>query len=473
MAIPSTTEADCRPNARVIVGDTEVPFVSSDEGDGGVEIQMRKTGPSDLMRFSDIHVPFEWKGYDIISEITTPTQDSDPTDTRSFGNAPVRIDVLDEWVDRYVTAHQGPIASAGPSQLDGCFRLHVTDWANYLDQISAKREFKDPKIATAFGYVRDRAINEHDGIPEMGVQLFNVPEGANLQEPYFNQEEGEDPTVEENPYNDYEDGKIVPPAAASFNEYQHSLVDVVNWMCDYRDARWYVEYDPREEIPKISFDPNPTSPSLEGFGFDETPQEESQSSQSFNPDPNSPSIESGIGGREEDNVDEDGIKMPCRVITNNALFQISPQHTLGVHGQKLSEDGQKKMPRVIVEHNDLADRAGINHSPTFEKVSSKSLNECEQEAKSRLKRTIDDAAGGEVVTLPFGFARPYATIDARPTCSGRIDRDVDKVTYEIEEVVHSFAAPTQQHDGSKTILRCGIEVSSDDLHIRESRKVSI
>jgi len=141
MAIESTTEAGCRPDARVIVGETEVPWVSGLDGSGGVETQMRKTGPSDLMRFTDITIPFEWYGDDVISEITTPTQDNDPWDLRSFGNALVRIDVLDTATDQYIPIHHGPIVSAGPSQLDGCFRLHVTDWANYFEEIGVLQIF--------------------------------------------------------------------------------------------------------------------------------------------------------------------------------------------------------------------------------------------------------------------------------------------------------------------------------------------
>ena len=89
---------------------------------------------------------------------------------------------------------------------------------------------------------------------------------------------------------------------------------------------------------------------------------------------------------------------------------------------------------------------------------------------------MDDAAGGEIITLPTPSARPYGTIEAQPACNGRLDRSVPEISYEIEEVVHRIVNPTVDADdsnGPRTIVRCGIETTRDDFEVQSKRQIEL
>jgi len=465
MPLQSTSEIEgCTPTARVIVGDTEVPWVTDDEGNGGVEVQMRKSGPSNLTRFADVHIPYEWYGDDVLDAITVPQRPSDPRSTQTFNNDPVRIDIFDDVLEQYITVHHGPIAASGGSTLDGCFRLEITDWANYFESISADVEFQAPDIQDVFRYINQRAA-EHSGLPEFETVIAN---GGNKQFLPTKEEAKREAAVvqdltdpsdillalrvdklgrfyDENPNNDpIESGR-------AFSEYKHNIADVINWMSErVEDSRWYVDYNTEENRPAIVFDLNPTSPSLEGYELTKD-------------------VDNGV-----------------RLRKNNALFQISPMHTLGVRGKKITlkeRNENRRKPaytkvgkgrhEVVVEHEALADRAGTNDAPLFENADTTTMAETKKAAKKRLKNKIDGAAGGEMIANPSGLVRPYVTIDAKPTCGDRINRDVDKISYEIEEVIHDITAPTVKNDGPKTIIRCGITVNDSDIRVVSERSIEI
>jgi len=473
MPLKGTTAAGCTPNARVIVGDTEVPWVNGDDGTGGVEVQMRKSGPADITRFSDVHIPYEWGGEDVFQEISTPSYLPNPNGPRTIGNAPVRIDVYDNAFGEYKTVHHGPVASVGTSSLDGCFRLHVTDWANYFESLSADVEFPSSRTTKAqdvLSYVANR-LEEHTGIPDFSLSVANVEVLPSKREVLVAESDEAGIEYLTDPLNptviarelfetrgyftpEYHDDPI--KSGKSFSEYKHSLDDVMNWLTERVDnVRWYIDYNEEIESPSIIFDVDPSAPSFDSIGLNETV----------------------------------GFDPTARLIENNALFQISPMHTLGVRGKEYDKEIERTYQwkgehsyvissdvrsEVIVEHEELAEIAGTNNAPQFKNVDTETLEETEAKAKKMLKDKIDGASGGEMVALPFAYARPYATIDAFPTCNGRREDDVEKITYEIEEVIHDITSPTPNNDGATTLLRCGISCDIErDLNVRRSLDIQI
>jgi len=60
---------ECRPPARVFIGETEVPVVGDGDGNGGLNVQMRKTGASDLTATARFTIPYVWNDEDIIGSI--------------------------------------------------------------------------------------------------------------------------------------------------------------------------------------------------------------------------------------------------------------------------------------------------------------------------------------------------------------------------------------------------------------------
>lgn len=512
MTLESTSASGCTPTARVFVGNTEVPWVNNEDGDGGVETQMRKTGVAGITKFSDVHIPLVWGGDDVINEISTPDLFSPPSGIPSLNNLPVRIDLYDTVTEQYVPIHQGPITATGTSQLEGCFRIHVTDWANYLQTISADVTFSNPKVWNAFVYVSTKA-KEDGRIPPLGTRVpnanvkifgrnevdnyFGTEEESDSLGGYFNTDEVGDIINMDGFVPDFSDGllgdglfggdgiqeernesifdtdefddivnieKIAKDTAEllfgnaddlgkslatrSFNEFEHSVTDVLDWICKLEEAQWYVDYDILRNKPFLTFDPTPSSALYE--------------THSLNSDPNSGAI----------------------AISNNALFQLSPQHTIGVRGQANTDfqlpnsangwniQNQKK-PQAVVEYEPLVDRVGYNPNPKYTEINTNDLAPTKKAAKSELKSLLDGASGGEIIAKPFAMADPFTRIRSKPTCSGRIARDVDSITYEVQEVIHDIATDTQRHDGPKTIMRCGLHVDKEKMNIRDASVIQM
>lgn len=419
----SAHPSDCNPTARVFIDGVEVPTVNGNDGEPpAVEVTMRKTGVSDLTRVADVHSPFTWNQDDVIGEVSDPT---DGDGFRSFGNEPVRIDILDEVIDEYVNVFHGPIASVGPSTLNGAFRVFATDWANYFENVGIGIDKAEFNARQTIQEVISR-LEEHDGLPsfEMGGDIRN--EGQGITSATSNLNVSGDGITKE------------------FDEYKHNCADVLNWLCGKDIARWYVEYDTETNTPRIIYD------ALDSFDKVVNADLEDR-------------LLTGINLRDEGEVGD------VRVLQNNALFQISPAYSLGVRGKVKGGE----VPEVIVEHEELADRAGTNNAPTFIETDATSIAEAENDAKSRLKTRIDDASGGEIVALPAPFARPYATIEAQPACGGQLEQSLNMVEYEVDECIHTIKSPTQaNNEGSRTLIRCGIKCTTDDLSVREKRMLN-
>ena len=481
--LKGTTDAGCEPTARVVIGDTEVPWVGDSEGNGGIETHMVKTGPADLTRFTDLHIPYEWGDDDVLGAVTTAEYLPEPTDTRTFGNAPIRVDIkdhgqrsspasqsdtsdMDDVTGEYVTVHHGPIANSGSSSVDGCFRLRVADWANYFESVNADREFANATVGTVVEYVLQQ-LAEHSNLPEFSASAPSldddvygskvvVADGTAAAEV---DQLADDPeanavvtTLQYLPrqpqirrFASFVNTTVFPlfrqtvATSKSFESHKHDLTDVLDWVAERTQTRWYVE--PSGNTPTIVFEEEPNRKHLTGVSLD--------------------------SDASEDDV---------RLLENNALFQISPQHTLGVRGKKSSElfDSTTTKPEVVVEHEILTRIAGRNPHPNFMEVDTANLDETVNVAKSRLKKRIDGAAGGQMIATPAPRARPYATIEAQPSCSGRLMESYPSLTYEVEEVIHELTPPTPANvDGPRTKMRCGVRCTFDDLNVVRKRELEL
>jgi len=435
---------DCQPPARVFIGGTEVPVVGDGDGNGGLNVQMRKTGASDLTTTARFTVPYVWNDSDVVDRIGS---------LEDIAGLPVRIAVKDAATQQYVTVHSGPVATLGPSQsFNGGLRIRVNDYANVLGEVSANTQFKDRfTVKDVLNYVSSRA-QEHE-------LLATLPFTVKTDNQSFGFDEDVAGFVTERA------ARVAPTSAdardfvefgleatynfltnnvdtnKSFTPNKHTLVDVMDWLCGLLNARWFV----RDGTLIIA--DKPTARSLAGIPLDATP---------------TPGT--------------------VRLIENNALFQISPMNALTVNGatrEKLSENADSieftvgpftgveskdfvtVYPSATVVHTELAERAGKNNAPPVVTSDAKSLEEVEQQAKNELKSRLDGASGGEMVALPAGSAFPYNTVTAQPVTCGS-DVALNDVTYEVEEVIHEITPPSVGGEGgARTVLRCGIEVTPE------------
>lgn len=441
--LPATSQVEgCTPTARVFIDSIEVPTVNGEEESDppAVEVRQVKTGPADITRAAEVTVPYDWSGTDVLERVT---ESADEDGFRAFGNDPVRIDILDEATDEYVTVHHGPISNVGPSTVSGAFKLFVTDWANYFENVHVsldKREVIPRDILSEVS----QELGDHSGLPqfEIGGDIGSTTDTNDFGgRGMMTAEEIEAQRTKESV------DPLPMDADKEFERYKHTCVDILDWLCEKRGGRWFVEYNPSTNRPRIMFDTQLVGPRIVN-SFDLTDRSLSAHDLAAN----------GLGTND------------VRVLENNALFQISPQHTLGARSQRVGG----YVTEVIAEHERLTELAGENQRPEIKEIDAKNRTELVNEAKSRLKSRIDDAAGGEMVALPSPLARPYATIEAQPACNGRLDHDLPSVTYEIEEVIHKIQSPTQADPtGPRTIIRCGIECTMEDIEVRSVNRIEV
>lgn len=443
---------ECRPTVRVFIDGTEVPIVADPRsGVEGVECQQRKTGPSDLSKVSWVTIPFEHLGYDILTEITG----DEGATVADLSGMEVRIDLLDTFSDQYFLIHDGYIANAGPSTANGAFRILVGDWAAFYNRVGMNLVFNGQSPFTILRAVKDE-MESHEAVPTIPFET-NVPtvsvdnegtlyfdddriiEGAALGLANFGAtllEGTEDLVSSTLGVQDEVDQDLqwdFAEAKTEFVDHEDSCADVLDWLADQLNARWYIDYSINNG-PTLVFDSSINGPHLEGYNLSERTGE------------------------------QDAV----RVVENNMLFQLSPPHTYGARGERgPNTDG---IPQVVVEHEKLVQRIGSNGHPIYHDVEATGLEQTISVAKSRLKRQIDDAAGGQSVCRPAPLARPYGSIELKPACGGRLARDVNPIRYEIEEVIHELSPPTVGTDSyPKTIIRGGVEVNESDLVVADKQ----
>lgn len=477
MALQGTRAAGCTPSVAAYIDGTEVPVVSNNEGTGGARIHMRKTGPSYLTRFSELTIPFEWGGEDVISAIPSAAFNG-PNSINSCTSAPVRIEVRNENTGQYYTVHHGPIAGAGGANIRGCFKLHITDWANYLESMGASIELLGsmsvedaasavvgratehgaiPNLSVAFGsnIDQDRGViaEDNDGGDDSGDTNQELSTNASYEQ--INQEIDDDisgTTIREGSEQVEEeaDAQIenftegVTPSVQrvatrkAFDRYNHSLAFLFDFIAQSQGGIWFIRYNGGPEV--LIARP-------EAYGQRYSGSEITESGQ-------------------------------IPVISNNALYDINPQHTLTAVGgegwlESTVEDAsfgavEKRVPKVTVAHGRLEQIAGTNPSPREYRVEANSIQKVEKKAKDLLMQQIGGAAGGEIVCKAAPAVTPYDSVRAKAACGGREFTESKSIRYSVEETIHEIEPVTPKTNGPRTMLRCGIAVTPSNIYVKDS-----
>jgi len=426
----------------VFLEGVEIPYVNvTDTETPAIETRIRNEGVADITRFSKVIVPIEWFG-----QTVEPVQDVLEGNVESAPS--VRIE-LKHPSGQYGTIHNGFLKAAGPHDAD-CVALSVGDYSEMFANVRFGGAYGSSQQTVDLRQIIDDAIetavSNHDGLVDLSVA------GATLGTGEF---EGRS-----FPGSQYipaygaalEVGEYV--ADKSFNANRDTVADVLDWVCEARNARWWVDYVDGQSVvfvEELDSYPRFTDVRLFSSGLEE-----------FESFAFAPFSDKDVGkGR------------PIIVRNNNAAFQLSPAHTLQGVGSGSWKDklrGGGEAPIATVQHRRLSELAGANSQPPRREFDSTALDATKSKTVSALRKHIEDAAGGEMVVEPEPSARPHTTVEAKPVCDSRVFSNLPSITYQVQETIHRIEANdavSADQAASATVLRCGITTEGDDFEFVE------
>lgn len=440
------TGDECRSDARVHVEGRQVPYCND-----GVETHVRKEGPAAITRETTVQLPIVW-GERVVADAVNGLSGETPKRQQ------VAVELLDPFEDAYVPIHHGYISAAGGHPDRGTARFRVSDFSHLLGEIPASVTFEESAtVRTVLDWVRDQLLDGQEVIDDLG--MYEVAADDSLlftSEGFVDIDEKLDEIVPPNPATETAlptTGGIQIGAVeaffsdtVSFSADRDTLTDVLDWLCNRLDARWYFLPQPPEEPPRLVVEKNPTSAS-----FHDT-------------DHVSPSTES----------------RPVKILENNALYQLNPVHKLKARGRSPSltenirnlPDATKDFPVVTVEYEPLAAQTEDDYPANEIEVDASVHDDIESIARNELKDRLDGAAGGEMRLAPSPLLRPYAKVDAVPVCGSTALTDLPPVAYEAEEVIHYATTAHKDTDppSPRTVVRCGLFVDESKIVVVDGSK---
>jgi len=402
---------------RVYVNGTRIPAMD-------VDIHLRKEGPLDLNRYADITFASPWNDKDFLSLFDSLTEDPS-TDT-------LRVDSRDQKNSVYTTLFNGVVTAVGDSQNSNRkkHRCRARGPEHYLNRIPASKVFKSPFSTTdILKYVNDELNKNY--VLDIGINVedetFLKSRGLFGQAKLFAQ---------------FLFGTSLG-SSKSFQQNKHSLADVLAWVKDKLGGRVWIQ-------------PLGADSSIDGqFVFLDQPTQQSQSHTAH--------------------YLNDG---KVRVIDNSSLKEIKPLNQITVNGRasdsfERSQYGNqtitgKEFVQVTARHETLFERNNEKIlTDTVFKSDAETKQEVEQEARSILKKRIDEATSGSMETvLPDATIQPYDTITARPTVNGQTV-EVPPLTYEVHQC--HYQVDTSNNKLHKIDLNCGIHTDiNEDISIISS-----
>lgn len=443
----TSRSGDCHPAGRLILdppNGVEVPTVVNEDGDGGIETEIRKGGTADIQAVSEAHVPYVWDGEEI-TEVTDVLRGN--VTTRA------RVDVLDDNAGVYTPVHEGFVRSIGASgTVSDCARLLIGDFCEVFQAVGANYQYENPTVQSVLEDMRDDAVSATNLLDELPIRSPQFDTSGNLATGPEQTTGGPAPMplmIDPTPI--WRKFGILPEkesinSVEDFRPNRHNLTDVLDWLCEQVSARWYISPRPAGEGPVLVFDTRETYPTMEAGGLDE--------------------------------------QTDATVLKNNALYQLSPAWRLKAKGKtdksligRMNDSTSRtKYPIATVQHTELAKRVGDPPHPEPPQIepSTKTIKATEKAVMKAFKDRLDGAAGGEMILLPTPISRPFTSITATPTCQGTSIVDFEPIEYEIEEVVHELKPPTPASpEGPRTIVRCGLPVDDEKIEIVESGMVDV
>ena len=415
--------------SRVYVNGTRIPTAE-------VDVRLRKEGPLGINRYAEANFASPWGDQDYLSLFGQFNDDLSETDT-------LRIDVRDQKEETYQSVFNGVVTGVGNSHNDNrkIHRVRARGPELFLDKIPASKRFtNDTSVADILGYVLEE-LNKNfamtidsggfgdstvDDVDE--TDLFSAAQSLVEGIPIANNlilSTLDDLTSEK-----------------TFQRNKHNLSDVTDWLQDKIQSRIWIQ--PTQEGGQLLVTSNPVK---------------------NNPTHRANYLNNG----------------QTRIIENNALVEIKPINTIVVKGgtrRSVENPGafgyeargvDKKFTTAKARHTELYDRAnGKELSDTVVKTDATTVKEVENEAKSILKKKVDEATSGEITITHDRLVQPYDTVVAKPTVNAEDRLSIDPIEYEVSRC-HYKVRPNDNDVVHHINLTCGIQTDiENDIEIIRS-----
>lgn len=406
----------CTTDSRVFVNGTRIPA-------GDVDIHERKEGPLDINRYAEFEFASPFRGEDYLG-VFGATQ---PSEQERYDT--VYIDLYSEALERYVPTFRGLVTGLGNSASNVSQHWHgrAQSVEMLLSNVPASFTYEEASV--------EKVLQDVVGELQTKVPIDLSVEGS------------EDLVAEESRLGDIALSPliIVPRVIATvadlvlatpktFKANKHTLADVLSWLSDKVQSRFWFQ---------------PTEDGVTLVGTDEPTQQSHQAHY--------------LGGS-------------VGVIENNALSELRPVNTLILNSKAANSLASVSsfelnapsdtFTQVKARHRPLYERAGEVelHGDTYVSSDSESKEEAVKEARSLLKRQIDQTTGGSMDCYLAANVAPFDTITARPTCREQPLPSMEPLTYEVSRVHHKVRAS----ETSKTELNVGVHAAMDDIEIIDS-----
>lgn len=419
---------DCNPPAKCFVGGNRIPIVND-----GVMIDIRKQGPTDITRYSEVHFPATWEdGNDYLDTIQVTQEDG-------IFTHPVDIELQVGETDEYVVAHRGLLSGYGSgSHTQNDMVLNAISPSNLLGEISASVSFgANASIRNVVEYVADRLSDNNPVFTDIDVI---VPDLSQTTTNIFGQDVsietlGELQFVEGDGF-EMDDSLAI--SSKTFKANRDYLSDVLNWLAEEIGLRFTFVPDADNGVNLLAF---------------------KHLRRDFNTN--------SLG---EEHQLEDAIAS-LDLIKNQALYEIKPVTTLTLKGKTGVDIGvgpievnlwsnsiEPKFPVATVEWVPGRKRAGgrILRKGTAEVTE---LGRLVEVTTQRLKNMLDQGGSGTMTSLLDPRVEPFSRVRARPVC-GDIAERVVPLDYEVEEATHTVPA---RDELPKTSMRVSPYVSDEDF----------
>ena len=409
---------------RVNVGGQTIPVLECDTW-------ITKDGVSSMNRSSEIIFPLEWDGSDISGKINAFEAGGNGYDLATVEYKSVRGDV-------WHTVHNGFVRGVGGSDKLGSGKLWVNGLEIQTSAIPASKVFESPSIQDVMNYVADE-YSSSTGI-DIQVSGATTEEFGVAGEGFFKQKSS---AIQER----HLDGSYT----WTFKKNRHSLKDVMDWLCNRSDQRWYFL---------------PTDPPTLVVESDSSGQRTFVNTH--------PQIGKGVVSG---SIFEKKCGVPSiDIIENTVIRDMFPINTLEVYGEtgtsifgfNVKHVFDNKFPAATATYPPLVEQAGGQKvKPKTVEANAVDLKECGEIPKRKLKKRIQQAGEGEIKAFGRGDVNPYDTLLARPECSD-VPGSIPRMEFDIIEVHHKKVS-TEQY---KTYLTVAPHVDKSKMTV-DSRMLEV
>lgn len=392
-----------------------------------VETQMSMDGIADRNIYADVTFPTTWRNEDILSQIDGFGDVSTP-----YSQA--KVFYQDSMIGTWALVLDGYVRSVGGTDTSGTARFIVGGWEQFFSAIPFSGSYDDPTISTILSDVTS-TFAEHTPV---SLSTTGVDEGEQVGE-------STDDTFISNTaisntaitYEVFQRVGAIDQNKGSFEDEllqlnkhfkknRHTLKDVMEFLCEQINARWYVDTDGSNPVLVLDKDNN--------------------SKHFYDASIGSPGI---------------------RVVENDAIQEIVPVNSVRVNGKSatsimgidIKELPSNEYPTAEATYDPLVERSGGQLKQPIVEKDTITVDATEEAAQKELTKSIQGAVNGDILVWGKPDVEPLDRFTGVPVCGEHHIGSTEPIDYEVQSIQHV------KESGSEFMTRIGVRVWVDQDNI--------